>query len=366
MPASKENLARARDDHALVVGIAKYPKLGDNFTANDLDGPVNDARVITDWLVNMAGVPCENVFSLTSDGSGTCMALNGTFIERFPDADSRRPNQSDLMAKLDYLVMRAITATGRPGRIGRRLWVYMAGHGFRSTRNTREVCILPADAYKVQHPKNFCATSWLDWVASSPAFDEVVLWLDCCSYAGYGIPTFGPPDPGQQLRDSPSLRLFVTAAEFGKEAYEAPDGGGIMGGLFTRKLLSALSGAAKPANGTVLTTADLQGFFSNSAGEIRATVRGRTEIQVPKFLENDPMEIVDLGGAPARPQSEIRVDRPQGAVLTVLRDWETPVATATVGAGGTVALSLPAGIYTLLDENGARTPLEIVPEVFAQ
>ena len=52
----------ARDDHAIVVGISRYPGLG------DLAGPENDAGEFTRWLLSPTGgdVPGEHVRTIVS------------------------------------------------------------------------------------------------------------------------------------------------------------------------------------------------------------------------------------------------------------------------------------------------------------
>ena len=53
----------AKDDHAIVVGIDRYPEL------KSLQGPVKDATAFRDWLTKSAKVPAKNIAMVLSPKS---------------------------------------------------------------------------------------------------------------------------------------------------------------------------------------------------------------------------------------------------------------------------------------------------------
>ena len=107
----------AKADRAIVVGVARYPRFGsDGVSPNDLQGPVKDARAVADWLTNKARA---HVTLITSDGLGEQASgpspIFGPLRRISPTA--RNPTVGKSMAE-------------KTARLGRRLYVYMAGHGF--------------------------------------------------------------------------------------------------------------------------------------------------------------------------------------------------------------------------------------------
>ena len=100
-----------KDDYAVVTGINWYPGL------SHLDGPVNDAINIRAWLLDAAGgdVPEENIKMVLSPP--TPDAMNRSNAK--PARDMIIEAFESILDQKDY-----------KGKIGRRLYMYMSGHGF--------------------------------------------------------------------------------------------------------------------------------------------------------------------------------------------------------------------------------------------
>src|SRR5262245_20513430 len=98
-------------DHAIVVGIRRCPALG------DLNGPENDARDFEQWLLDPAGgdVPPANVRRI----------LSSDFAPNANPLDDK-PTTAELESAFDALYDRG---DQNGGKTGRRLYVYLAGHG---------------------------------------------------------------------------------------------------------------------------------------------------------------------------------------------------------------------------------------------
>jgi hypothetical protein len=102
----------AASDHAVVVGISRYPFLG------DLSGPENDAMDFAGWLLDAGGgnVPPGNVQRILSSD----WALS-------TDPLDAEPTTTRLEAAFDRLFE---WGERNSGKAGRRLYIYLAGHGF--------------------------------------------------------------------------------------------------------------------------------------------------------------------------------------------------------------------------------------------
>ncbi len=98
-------------DFAVVIGLNYYPNLG------DLKGAEPDALAFAEWLRSEAEVPPCNIQLITSSMYGPVS-----------DALEARPNCVDVDRPF-----RRLLALGRaisPKRVGRRLYIFLAGHGF--------------------------------------------------------------------------------------------------------------------------------------------------------------------------------------------------------------------------------------------
>ncbi|RWP51082.1 caspase family protein [Mesorhizobium sp.] len=336
MPPSAVNAAAAASDFAIVVGIGSYPKLGRNETSKDLKGPPGDALDVTRWLVSEVGVPCDNVVCLTSSGLGNCSVVDGAMTAW--GQQTPHPNVSDICSLFEDFVEKSIIKlnSGDP-RIGRRLWVYMAGHGFALKSATRDVCVLTADSLGHTLVKNVCATRWIDWIAQETPFDEVILFLDCCAEMATGLTPGVPFLQETANRQHPAKRLVIAAAPYGQQTFEASiDSNGTVRGIFTQKLLKALRGAAGSETDGSLASTHLRDYFEN----------GPTADQV-RVLECDPFTVVNLAGTAATPVYTIATGLPPGSVVVVTDGFNRQIGNLTVTADGTVSQSFAAGLYKL-------------------
>ena len=122
----------AADDHAVVVGIGSYPQL------SALAGPVPDAEAFRNWLISPGGgaVPSRQARKVLSPA-------------RLP-ADPMRatPMLSDVQAELDRLQQLGLD---NDGHAGRRLWLYLAGHGVAPTPSDAALLMANANVQRLYH-----------------------------------------------------------------------------------------------------------------------------------------------------------------------------------------------------------------------
>jgi hypothetical protein len=315
--------APTETDRALVVGIERYPRLN----LNPLKGPVRDANRMADWLVRSAKA---HVTLITSDGSP----------ENPWTVSDLRPTMQDVTERfVDYLD----ESNGRPTRrLGRRLYVYMAGHGFMP--EPRNLAIIAADARSDVSIPNVQATSWVDWFAEQLYFDEYVLFMDCCATRTFLY------DGGRPLLKKTAARqdgrgkvVMGFAAGPSVETFEGPLADGQIGGFFTDKLLKGLKGAAAHGDG-VVRTSGLISYFKNSLGVVGdgAVADSGSEHAVdPMFPERDELVFARV----ELPKYVFRAPLADGVVLQIFDTADNrPIASGPM-ARGAVTLPVGLGIY---------------------
>ena len=227
-------------DYALVIGINHYKAL------NKLEGPVEDAREIYEWLSSEKGgaLPKENCFLIEST------------------EEPCRPLQDDIDEKLAAIIDQGKT-TGY-----NRLYFYFAGHGLGIAWNENALC-LPQWS-ELRRNNALSSSEYLKLIIESDLFTEAFFFLDCCRNRKPGSkplhPTLGLPRPL-----GASCQSFVAyATEFNNAAYEAEHYDGnetAIRGHFTRALVQGLNGAATNQEG-LITTGSMKGFLKVKVEEI--------------------------------------------------------------------------------------------------
>jgi hypothetical protein len=157
----------ALEDRAIVVGISKYPDLG------DLNGPENDAQEFYNWVVSSGGVAPANAK----------LILSSKVVPPPPFASALTAEPSDTAIYREIAWLNGIAAenddAGLGLRVGKRLYLYFAGHGFGP--RLEEAAILMANANKKARawhhiPGRPNALRFLE----EGLFEEVILLMDCC------------------------------------------------------------------------------------------------------------------------------------------------------------------------------------------
>src|SRR5712672_1406127 len=99
--ANAQNAYKNPSDRAIVVGISRYPGLGNNGSAN-LDGPENDVKAIVEWLTSNTGggVPPNNVFIIRS-GNYPSPAANEDVVDAMPNCSTIEKEFRRLQARAD-------------------------------------------------------------------------------------------------------------------------------------------------------------------------------------------------------------------------------------------------------------------------
>lgn len=341
------------DNHAILIGINRYPELGEGGTPVDLRGPANDVDAIKAWLLDPkgGGFPDDTHIHVIKSGAATSAA------DAHPTAD-----ELELAFATVDKIARANKQAGRGQRVGRRIYLFMSGHGYSPT--PQRGCLYAANA-KERLAFNVHATGWLNWLQDSGYFREVVLWMDCCMNRVTFLQPRDPPLPLVNASEPPSANFVAFAAKRNLKAVEVPiaEDGGKMHGVFTWTLLEGLRGAAADANGRV-TGRSLADWIRNAqvARMAPEDLKDPDVGQEPEVIREDPSLIFARGVA--KPFHEVRVSFPPAAVGSEARLWggaPPRVVKSFPVTGAPEVLSLQPGLYLIdVASAGLRQGFEVV------
>jgi caspase domain-containing protein len=240
----------AADDWAVVVGVRLYPDLG------NLDGPENDALAVHEWITSPHGgnVPVDQVALILSSKYPAAPTPNRaepttqTIDEAFEDLQAL----ADQNGKL-----------GNGRRAGRRLYIYMAGHGC-APRLLNDSALLTANASSVRSGHHILGRLSAEWFLRSNFFDETVLLMDCCR-ENWDVPPRVPPYINVTGADALDLAraFYGFGTKWSRLSRERVMDDGKVHGVFTWALLQGLKTAADPVTGEV-TAARLADYLYNN------------------------------------------------------------------------------------------------------
>lgn len=331
----------ATDDRAVVVGINRYPALG------DLEGPENDARAFAEWLKSPQGgdVPDDNVALILSSE-----------YEPAPDPKWAKPTAEAVdMAFVDLVEL----ADERGGKAGRRLYVFMAGHGFAP--DLRTAALLMANAAKGRTGYHLPGMLYADWFRQSASFDEVVLFMDCCRER-YPRAPLRPPPFDLLSASKPARYFYGLATEWSRAARERPSGDQVRG-FFSEALVAGLSGKARDEGGAI-TGASLKKYVYNA---VKTGGDPTQPLQEPEFMPTEELaaSIVFVQGAPP-PRFRVRASlslshADQDVELFYGSDLQTALPGGRVGEAWEWEVDR-AGLYMLRTSGGDKRVIEVAQE----
>lgn len=324
------------DDHAILIGINHYPELGENGTGADLQGPSNDVDAVKAWLLESTGggfASEDNIHVIKSQAPA-----NGSPAHPTADEIEIAFGRLNALARENQSKRRGL-------RVGRRLYVFVSGHGFSPGR--QRGCLFAANASPMVGTFNVHATGWLNWLQDAGYFREYVLWMDCCMNR---VSFLQPRDPALapvNATDPPAASFVAFAAQRPLKAIEIaiPEDGNKIHGAFTWALLEGLRGAASDVNGRV-TGRSLADWIRN-AMSARMTDQHRQDGDVakePEVVQEDSSLIFARGVK--RPGYPVTLSLPAHAEGKQLRLWSgMPPRAQDMTATSSLALTLPPGLY---------------------
>jgi hypothetical protein len=346
-------------DYAIVVGIARYPALGEGGQPLDLKGPLNDVDAVVGWLTDPAGgnIPKRhpNIQVITSPPPGSS-APGSSAPGSAQTGRAATPTIVELEAAVQELdrIAQENREAMRGEQVGRRLYIYMSGHGFSPSRERG--CLYAANA-RERSGDNVHASGWLAWLQDAGYFREFVLWMDCCMNRMLFLPPRDPPLPPVNAPAPPGPTFVAFAAQRPLKAVEAAiaEDQGRAHGLFTWALLEGLRGAAADTHGRV-TGRSLADWIRNAQGA-RLSEADRNDPDVatePEVVREDPGVVFARGIR--RRAYEVALSfpgtLPAGVEARVWTGCPARVVERFAPQAGPRTLSLPPGLY-VVDVPGA-------------
>jgi hypothetical protein len=268
------------NDWALVVGINRYPLAG----VKTLHGAVHDAEKFRDWVIDEKGgnVDPDQVKLLLSPPKPT-------------ETEARpKPVLSQIFEFFETLPMML------GGGHGRRLYVYLSGHGISpsGTESVRNAALLMANARSPNLWHNFPGNVWAEGARSAALFREVVLIMDCCrdlkNSANVHPHIFGDPTPDAKH----CLLVEAYATGWASKAREAPiPPTNEIHGFFTYSLLEVLR--AGRMNGTI--------FKASVLGHLAQVLKRAEKTQEPEIKPDEALAKIVFNEQAEPPKTDVTI-----------------------------------------------------------
>ena len=191
----------APNDYAVIVGINRY-RSEDGI--EPLKGAVNDAKLFREWIVD------PNGGGLDPDPKSERVVLITS-----PEDGPLAPNRDTIEDQIQTFYQKAASGM-RP--VGRRLYLFMAGHGVNPIEGPGDDCSLIAANSFINSLRVLTGRVTAQRILKQPMFQEVVLFMACCRDVDGSASFSGLPMPGDPLPDSKYLHGL--AVKWAKRAVE--------------------------------------------------------------------------------------------------------------------------------------------------
>jgi Caspase domain len=335
----------AAEDYAIVVGITHYPGI------NNLKGAENDAGRFYEWLI-------------AADGGAVPEEQAKLILSRHydPPASTRqdaKPIAQDIISLFERLIDKG--EANETKRTGRRLYIFLAGHGFSplgyaDLPGIEEAALLMANAQSPRYMGyHIPGRGYALWFITSALFDEVVLFMDCCrdnyTRVSAAFPPWLPLDNNRAQKVRP---FYGFATEWSRKSRERiiVDGGEVRG-LFTWSLLKGLQGNARDKDGC-LTSGSLKRFVHNFLPTLFTPKQIATGQNQRAKFEGDEDIILDARKPPARARVSIDFTALDANLQVTLIDPSLKLLGQHLPKDGIWEIDLEPGIYSLSEANTNR------------
>ena len=228
------------DHYAILVAINRYPGL------SDLAGPENDANEFFKWLIDPAGGDLQDPAGIQPEQRRVEIIRSSDYTV-VTDPYEANPTETHFKKALN----RWLKADGEwRDRVGERLYLFFAGHGFTSGA-LEDPALFTAQAQNgdTAHIAGF---RYASKIRNSGFFDEIVLIMDCCQdvlkASPVSDPTWNPPD---RQRSSQVKFMQAYGAPRGRKAFEIANASGEVHGYFSAVFLDAVKNAQADSNNNV-------------------------------------------------------------------------------------------------------------------
>jgi Caspase domain len=333
---------------AVIIGINKYPGI------RSLQGPENDAEDFWEW------VKSPNGGRVPSDADH----LRYIVSSKFPAVsdDSLCPPTLELV---DQAFRPIAKAALQNGHVGERLYIFMAGHGFAPGAafgpNLDDAALLMANADLNTLGLHIPGGLYAEWFRAAAAFDEVLLFMDCCRDDFGRTPVHFPPF--SERTDPGAANVRVLHAYATKWSYSAREkvvnGNGKVRGVFSFAVMEGLRGAAADVNGDV-TGASLEAYVYNRLPKLA----NDNSYQEPRFYYEKQRDIKIVTAPVKRCNVTFSwTNLGNGSVVELIDGLGNLVDTHTINNDVSWMKALPKGLYKIQLQGTERKVLfEIIGE----
>jgi Caspase domain len=338
-------------DFAIIVGISHYPGL------RNLQAPDRDAQMIYDWLISEDGgaVPAANIQLVTSS--------------QFPPTD-RAINAQPTADQIARCFRTYVDEAPAGGKVGRRLYIYMSGHGVSPDTSRGGLVTAEANDRWLQY---IYASAWVKWLEDAGYFEELVLWMDCCMDRFLTLATQSLPLFPEAAQTPPGPSFIALAAPRPLRTVEQPIIVGedpVVHGIFTWTLLQGLKGHAANEDGSI-TGRSLGDYLLNTMkeffnpqpqagagiaiepeivkGDPKLIFRSPNVVASPSVVDGARGAVEDLDIFPAvdRPSYSVKLIFHNSAIGMMARLWTGTRSTEIDISTSEVELNLERGLYAI-------------------
>lgn len=352
---------------AIVVGIDIYPDLSGQ---NPLHGAVADACDFAEWALDPlgGGVDPADLYLWTHPWPQPQPGALGAYLAgalphwfnraepltgKAPPDQTRGPNAEEIVLTAEEIGNRLRDAAYEPGAEPGRIFVFLAGHGLRTSvfgENKLQTCFIAADfrPSASNMAQGLVPCDSFRRSLRNRRFEEVLLFLDCCrsdpqSLSLKAMPLCDLTDDREALGWS-----IGHAAQDTAKAYETE--GPSIRGAFSKTLMDGLRGWRDPGSQS-LNVEQLDFFVRGNIASVTNSGQSPYFDFLPK---NAPLIVVT--GAPtialtAKPGPLVHLDGlAPGESLELLFNGSEPVWHGAPYQAGAPTVQLPPlaeGIYAL-------------------
>jgi len=370
------------EDWAIVVGVKLYPGI------TNLEGPENDAQNFYEWLISPTGggIPVTNPPGKTlAPGNQAILIKSSDFAASFDDASAAKPTQAEVSQAFDYLRSLAVTNLNTKGRyrIGRRLYLYFAGHGFAPSfgvvPSPDDAALFMANADYKSPGYHISGRPYAHWFSYGGIFQEVVLFMDCCrddnpNYPPNTVP-YGPLK-GTPLDLVDRRTFFGFGTKWNRQAREREMDDNKWHGVFTTALLAGLKGAAVDVDTGNVTARTLinylynymKTYFTNQERD-NAEIEKEPSLIFDPHIHDDRLILAKPPAAAAKFPVTINISNDLlGQEIQIIgeRNGQKNLIIDSTVANAPVWISqIEPGLYTLHAAGGKEQTIEVIGHITA-
>ncbi|UZS00224.1 caspase family protein [Chondrinema litorale] len=314
---------------AVIIGIAHYQE---EKKLHQLDGAINDAQAFYDWAINPKGgkVTTENAILLLSQNNFTQV-----ITDQIEDA-------------LINMIQKALAKKQEDPSL--RFYFFFSGHGLGLSIN--DVAMLVTNWRQYAPGRGISSFQYNEDIINRGIFSEAFFFIDCCRsrYVGVRPMTSRLRDLGAYEGANNTLSLVAMATSHHTSAYQEVGDSASKMSYFTRALLSILNGEDFTQTEDI-TVSQLQGLLEKKTSELAKEDDRTQDVRFyGQFLDIDRVVFqIDGKVLPSTSTNVIfefsnETEGPyvlENGILEEINQWDKD--------GGNWELSLPRGLYTILD-----------------